>query len=110
MDIEKINNGEIRNEIRKYLGFPKEPDKNTASDEEINRFRSITLQIKYFLDNILDPDSPLNWFNVKKMTEENFIKLAAFFINRSEKNRNIYQQMKKSKTILDYKNLSQNYF
>ena len=105
MDIEKINNGEIRNEIRKYLGFPKEPDKNTASDEEINRFRSITLQIKYFLDHIVDPDSPLNWFNVKKMTEENFIKLAAFFINRSEKNRNIYQQMKKLKTILDYKSL-----
>ena len=84
MNMEKLKNGEIRNEIRKFLGFAKEPNKSsdTVSDEEINRFRSITIQIDRFLENVLDSDSPLNWFNVETMTEENFIKLAAFFINR----------------------------
>ena len=105
--MEKLKNGEIRNEIRKYLGFPKEPDKTSCSvgNEEINRFRSITLQIDHFLQNVLDPDSPLNWFNVEKMTEEQFIQLAAFFINRSEQSRNIYQQLKKIRSTTDYKAL-----
>lgn len=107
MDMEKLKNGEIRNEIRKYLGFPKEPDKTsvTVSDEEINEFRSITIQIDRFLENVLDSDSPLNWFNVETMTEEKFIQLAAIFINRSKQSRNIYQQMKKIRSTTDYKAL-----
>lgn len=104
MDIEKLKTNEIRNRIRASLGFSTEPDKYSGN-EKVNEFRSITLQIEHLIKNFNDSDSPLKWFNVEKMTEENFIELAAYLINRPKTSRNIYQQMKELKSVLDYKSL-----
>ena len=104
MDIEKLKTNEIRNRIRASLGFSTEPDKYSGN-EKLNEFRSITLQIEHLIKNFNDSDSPLKWFNVEKMTEENFIELAAYLINRPKTSRNIYQQMKELKSVLDYKSL-----
>ncbi|MDD6488456.1 MAG: hypothetical protein PUG48_01390 [Clostridia bacterium] len=99
----------IRKKILKRLGNDKQvspyefDDDITDKQDRFNESTSIAHMVTRFMNSLVDPESPFQWFDFTEKNKDVFVELGVILIQRSSDNHQIYSQMKKLNTMTDFK-------
>ena len=108
MTKEQLTSNDTIGKIRKAIGVIKTPNEHYANHEYFNDFEdnyrhSITDQIHDFLDELCSETSPLNWFKIESLSEDQLIKFVVMFLKRKEEYRKFIYELTNLSMVYDYK-------
>ena len=108
MTKEQLTSNDTIGKIRKAIGVIKTPNEHYANHEYCNEFEdnyrhSITDQIHDFLDELCSETSPLNWFKIESLSEDQLIKFVVMFLKRKEEYRKFIYELTNLSMVYDYK-------
>ena len=109
MTKEQLTSEGMSSKIRKAIGYIKTPDED-YEDKYLNSFEdnyhdNIDDQIHNFLSELCSEMSPLYWFKIESLSEDQIIEFALMFLQRKDEHRKIIYDLTNLSMVYDYKGI-----
>ena len=107
IDLSSTEYQNLRRDILRRVGFNRSlnlASKKTDDEVYAKAYRNASGRIDTFFEKMNDANYKLQWFEIDKLTEDQLIRLACFFVFRRGKYKNLYDDLKNENTSVNYRN------